>query len=570
MLIKNTLLHLATISLLIVTLIGCGSGSLDSDTNSTKTKIIVNAGGNQSVNEKTTVTLSAEAVGQSLPLTYTWHVTPSLSITQANTQASTATFVAPTVITATTYIFTVDVTDAEGNKGSDRVEYQILPVNISPTASIIASQVSGFVLNHFPAGIDVVLDGSGSFDQDAADGTQLIRQFKWQQTAGEAVLSGISTDGDSLAFVSPVLEGNNSLSFMLTVTDEEGAKSVATIELNILSAGNTLPLVDAGFDHQVFSGESIILAGTASTSVPAAQPLRYQWLNDSELNPSIDAPQQLKTFGIAPKVSTSQIMTFTLAVTDSTGNVVEDAVNVLIKPLLIRPLNDTGILLQASNTANTHQHQNDFPGQDGQRGQDIIAANQLLEKAGRGDVGFDFTRLDNTGDEVDASEQTWSCVRDNVTGLIWEVKSAVSATELHSTSHTYSWYLAETEVEFSGEQSGLVAACSLTECNTSAYVQAVNNSGLCNFNDWRMPSHQELLSIVHFGRQTAPMIDPDYFPKTTSSVAEPAWYWSNQSSADGADGEISRTAWAVDFNSGNDNFLMKSNAVYIRLVRAGR
>jgi chitinase len=572
-LMKNQVNFWLPFTLLLFAMIGCSGGSLDSETNTPNSKVIVNAGSNKSVNENTTVTLNAEAIGQSAVLSYVWRASPSLTISQADPNEPIATFIAPSATTILSYVFTLEVTDLSGNKGTDTVEYQILPVNIEPTALIVASQVSGMGLNQFPAGVEVVLDGSGSFDQDASDGRQSINVFKWQQTAGEAVLGGISTDGDSLAFISPVLNDDNNLNFTLTVTDEEGSQSSAAITLAILSANHTLPLVDAGVDHQVFSGESIILAGEASTSVASAKPLTFQWLNDSELDPLIADSKQLKTFGVAPKVSTTQTMTFTLAVSDAAGNVVEDAINVVIKPLLIRPLNDTGILLQASDTMNTtdiKQHQDDFPGQDGQRGQDIIAANGLLEKAGRGDAGFDFTRLDNIGDEVDDSEQTWSCVRDNVTGLIWEVKSAATAVDLHSSAYTYAWYLSEVDDEFSGDQSAALASCSLTECNTSAYVAAVNAAGLCNFNDWRMPSHQELLSIVHFGRQNSPMIDPDYFPNTVNSVTTPVWYWTNQSSADGADSAVSRTAWAVDFNSGNDNFLIKSSVAQVRLVRAGR
>ncbi|MGO4891427.1 Lcl domain-containing protein [Flavobacterium sp. W21_SRS_FM6] len=566
---KKTGVRLAFLSFVML-LVACGGGSLDSDTNSPAAKVIVNAGSNRSVDENTTITLSAEAIGVTEPLRYAWRASPSLVITHEDTSVATASFVTPTTTSILSYILTLEVTDADGNKGSDTVEYQVLPVNIAPSAQIVVNQIQGFALNQFPAGIEVVLDGSTSFDTDASDGSQTVTQFKWQQTAGEEVLGGISTDGDSLAFISPVLDNNNSLSFTLTVTDEEGAQGSASVTLSVLSASNTVPVVNAGVDHQVFSGESIILAGEASTSVAAARPLLYQWLNDSELNPLISDPKQLRTHGVAPKVSSTQTMTFTLAVSDASGNVVEDAVNVVINPLLIRPLNDTGILLQANNSANTTEQQHDFPGQDAQRGQDIIATNGLLEKAGRGDAGFDFTRLDNIGDEVDDSQQTWSCVRDNVTGLIWEVKSAATSTDLHSSAHTYSWYLSEQGDEFSGAQSPTLASCSLTECNTAAYVAAVNSAGLCNFNDWRMPSHQELLSIVHFGRTTPPMIDPDYFPNTADSTLAPAWYWTNQSSADGADSDSSRTAWAVDFNSGNDNFLMKTNVAFIRLVRAGR
>lgn len=551
-------------------LTACSGGSLDSDTNNSSPKVLVNVGADKSVDENSTVMLSAEAVGQTTVLTYAWRVTPNLSITQDDVNAAAATFVAPTTTKNVAYTFTLEVTDEDGNKGSDSLVYTILPVNIAPIAMIEASQVKNMPLNQYPAGVAVILDGSMSYDPDGSGSLQSVSQYLWQQTAGADVLQGISTDGDSLAFTTPVLDDNTSLTFSLTVTDAEGASAQQTITLNIQSASYTLPIVDAGLDHQVLSGETIILNGTASTSVDAAKPLTYRWLTDSELNPTIDDIQQLTTYAIAPSVETAQTMTFSLEVTDASGNVVVDAINVGVKPMLIRPLNDTGVSQQATDIQNRLTHQSAYPGQDGQRGQDIMAQVGSLEKAGQGSQGFDFTRLDAVGDEVDDTTLDWSCVRDNVTGLIWEVKLPFSDVSLHSSAHTYTWYLAELEQDPTGTQTSASASCSLTECNTTTFVTAVNEEGLCNYHDWRIPSHQELLSIVHFGRSSAPMIDVGHFPNTTENLGDPVWYWTNQSSADGTAEEVSRTAWAFDFTTGNDNFLLKSSGVHIRLVRAGR
>jgi chitinase len=568
--IQQKKIHLSLLVLLLATLTACSGGSLDSETNTPSPKVIVNAGANKSVDENTTVTLGGEAVGQSTELSYQWRVSPNLLISHEDAKKATATFVAPSTITPVTYLFTLEVTDTQGNKGSDNVEYQILPVNLAPIVNINASQFSGLESNQYPAGVQVILDGSASYDPDASDVSQAIKVFKWQQTAGTGVLDGISTDGASLVFMTPILEMDNNLRFSLAITDEESAQVTASINLSVQSASHTLPIVNAGLDHQLRSGEMIILAGVASTTVPAAEPLQYRWLNDPQLSPFIANTQQAQTYAIAPKVASAQVLTFTLEVTDAFGNIIEDSLNVSIRPTLNRPINDTGVVLQATNTTlGTHQ-QNAYPGQDGQRGQDIMAVNGLQVKAGRGEHGFDFTRLDHVGDEADVVATQWSCVRDNVTGLIWEIKSASTSTTLQSNSHRYTWYAAENEGDPSGTQTSSLASCSLTECNTTAYVEAINELGLCNFNDWRLPSHQELLSLVHFGHDIAPMIDVNYFPHTTLNLNPPVWYWTNQSSADGAAEDISRTAWALDFASGNDNFLTKSTPARIRLVRAGR
>ncbi|WP_340678430.1 DUF1566 domain-containing protein [Paraglaciecola sp.] len=564
-----SLLYFSFLTALIASVTACSGGSLDSDTNTPAPKVIVNAGANKTVDENSTVVLGGEAVGETTDLTYQWRVTPSLNIIHEDKTKAEASFVAPITVAPLIYLFTLDVTDSKGNKGSDTVEFQILPVNLPPVVSIEASQFSGLAANQYPAGVHVILDGSGSYDPDASDNSQAIKAFKWQQVAGSEVLKGVSTEGDRLAFVTPILEEENNLTFSLAITDEEDAQVTTSINLKVQSARHTLPIVNAGVDHQLRAGEIIILAGLASTTVPAAEPLQYRWLNDSPLTPFIADVQQAQTYAIAPKVTSTQAMTFTLEVTDASGNKVEDSLNVSIRPARVRPINDTGVVLQATDTSLSASQQNAYPGQDGQRGQDIMALNGLLVKAGRGEQGFDFTRLDAVGDEADASATTWSCVRDNVTGLIWEVKSAVN-TSLQSSSHNYTWYWAENEGDPSGTQTSSQASCSLTECNTAAYVTALNEQGLCNFNDWRLPSHQELLSLVHFGHDVAPMIDAHYFPQTTRNLISPVWYWTSQSSADGAADDVSRTAWALDFASGNDNFLTKSTPARIRLVRAGR
>ena len=554
--------------LLVIFLTACSGGTLDSDTDQPNPDVLVNAGIDQSVNENTTLALSAEAVGQTADLNYSWSVVPAVTLIQADNTTSAVSFVAPETTTSLVYTLTLLVTDGAGNQGSDSVDITVLPVNEPPSAVISIELPIATVEQPFPAGIAIVLDASGSIDIDAAASLDPISSWRWQQTAGADVLGAISLDGDSIAFDSPILDQDSVLSFNLTVTDQEGAQGSTDISLQILSASNTLPVVDAGLDHQVFLGETILLSGQASSNIPSALPLQYLWLNDSLFSPVIDSESSLTTLAAAPAVDVEQLATFTLQVTDAFGNQVEDSLTVRIKPLPLNPVNDTGVLLQANESQFGTAHQADFPGQDGQRGQDIIQANGLLEKAGRGDQGFDFTRLDEIGDEVDDTQLDWSCVRDNVTGLVWEVKTDDGS--LHSTENSYSWFSTENTGGFSGDTIGADTSCTLTNCNTDEFIASVNAEGLCNFFDWRLPTHNELLSILHYGKTLAPLIDLDYFPQTTSGLTSPVWYWTSLSSADGVGEEGARNAWAIDFSSGNDNFLTKSSAAQIRLVRGGR
>lgn len=561
---------LVILSIVSSLFIGCSGSALENDTDTPTPKVLVNAGAAKAVNEQTLVALNAQASGQTEILTYVWRASPALTIIHEDPNVSTASFTAPITTEELSFTFTLTVTDELGNQGSDEVVYRVLPVNIAPLAVIQVEQHQSLNPNQFPAGYKVVLDASQSTDADATDLAKPINEYKWQQIAGEAVLGGISLQGDSLAFVTPVLEQANSVTIEVTVTDEEGAQDTETLTLNIQSAAETLPTVEAGISHEVFSGESINLNGTAKTTVAASEPLDIIWLNDSEKDPQIADLDALQTFAIAPKVTTSENVTFTLRVIDAQGNSVDDSLTVTIKPLPIQPLNDSGVIQQATDSQIFSAYLGDYPGQDGQKGQDIIHANGLSEKAGRGQQGFDFTRLDAIGDEVDSEETTWRCVRDNITGLIWESKTNPSSTDLHNSTHSYTWYQDENNAGFAGDEAGSAASCSLTNCNTSEFIAQVNEQALCNFRDWRLPTHNELLSLVHFGQQNSAMIDTDYFPYTTNILSQAVWYWTQNSSADGISNEQARNAWAIDFTTGNDNFLNKSTAARVRLVRAGR
>ena len=552
----------------LLTLISCSGSSLDSDTDTPSPTVLVNVGADQSVNEGTTFNLSGDATGQTTDLTYQWSSAPALTITHPDTSAAAATFDAPVTTETLSYTLTLLVTDGNGNRGSDSMVITVQPVNEPPVAVISVTKPTGIANNVFPAGIEIVLDSANSSDVDAAAGSAAIVDWQWQQTAGTSVLGSVSLNGDNVAFLSPIEDADSTLSFELTVTDQEGATGTTTLDIQVLSASNTVPSVNAGVEHTVFSGEIISLNGEADSTIPAALPLQFSWLNDSDLVPLIDDNSSLKTFAIAPLVSIEQNVTFTLEVKDNFGNEVDDSITVKVKPLPLSVLNDTGVTQQASDTSVGTAFQPDYPGQDGQRGPDRIHTSGMLEKAGRGDNGFDFTRLDSLGDEVDDVNQPWNCVRDNVTGLVWEVKT--SDHRLNSSLYSFSWYQTTNNGGVEGNENGAGTACTMAACNTTSYVNQVNTVGRCNFNDWRVPTKAELRSIVHFGRSQSPFIDTEYFPNTNRGISDPLYYWTIQPSADGTDGDDARNAWAIDFSTGNDNFLNKDTPARIRLVRGGR
>src|SRR5690554_2194476 len=257
-----------------------------------------------------------------------------------------------------------------------------------------------------------------------------------------------------------------------------------------------------------------------------------------------------------------------------------------------RPLNDTGIVLcgdyahlphagagyhnnnldcsdqnpGATQTTDGTEHAS-FGGSPIPAGQDALYgrdANPTLNSDSDGHKGFSFTRLDNNGDAVNfdcssyisdpakgltqADAQAcytanpWSCVKDNVTGLIWKVKTTSG---LQSSSYEYTWYNS-TGSNHGGEPgigdlgigvtTGYSTANTLyagsdncedaSRCDIEKYPADVNAAGICGATDWRMPTSEELLSIINAGREK-PAIDTSYFPNTQTLD-----YWTSSPTAD--------------------------------------
>lgn len=241
-------------------------------------------------------------------------------------------------------------------------------------------------------------------------------------------------------------------------------------------------------------------------------------------------------------------------------------------PSIQPKLNDTGIDWCANAIANNLSCPlTGFPRQDGEYGRDARMRVGLLSKIGAGEAGFDYTKISNSGDALPASAELgagtndWGCTRDNVSGLIWEVKLN-SAASLRHMGHTYTWY--DTDAAINGGNVGAVGSpelCSFTldRCDTSAYVSAVNSQGLCGASNWRMPTPEELQGIVHYGH-SVPSIDVGYFPNTSiSGMTEVAW--TGRSFAANAP-----AAWVVNFRWGTIYSAGKVGVSSIRVVRSGQ
>ena len=145
-----------------------------------------------------------------------------------------------------------------------------------------------------------------------------------------------------------------------------------------------------------------------------------------------------------------------------------------------------------------------------------------------------YTKLDANGNDLADSATEWSMVRDNVTGLIWEVKTDDGT--IHDKDNKYTWQNAQ-----------------------DLFIAQVNATSFGGHSDWRLPTIKELASIVNLNRYTS-KIDTDYFPNIAGS-----YYWSGSTSA-----RNSSDAWGVHFNYGGVYPPNKTNDYSVRCVRGGQ
>lgn len=145
------------------------------------------------------------------------------------------------------------------------------------------------------------------------------------------------------------------------------------------------------------------------------------------------------------------------------------------------------------------------------------------------------------------------CVRDVSTGLTWEGKTS---TAQRAGQNSYTNYTSTTIPQ---KEAGVLLSQYEIEAisNSIGYVKYVNNSLLCGFNDWRLPTLAELKTLVKAGDN--PSMDSTWFPNTSGY-----FYWASDSDIrlDGFDAGA-----AIRISDGKDSYAFRFNKDRIRLVR---
>jgi len=134
-------------------------------------------------------------------------------------------------------------------------------------------------------------------------------------------------------------------------------------------------------------------------------------------------------------------------------------------------------------------------------------------------VDLRFKKIGDKRKILKSFSENWSCVVDTKTGLMWERKLEYGKrwwnTRYTNTSNVPPFTKptrARSNCIFEPGQGNPVIGKS---CHTEGYVEYINSyksHGLCGFNDWRLPSEEELRTILDINKRPPFFANRNLFP----------------------------------------------------------
>jgi PKD repeat protein len=450
-----------------------------------------------------------------------------------------------------TYVVNLVVLDAQGVAGkvvSQNVTVAALPVNQAPRAQF-ASAVNV---------LSVGLDASLSSDPDGT-----ITTYAWNfgdpnsRTNTANGITATHTYGTA-----------GSYTVSLVVTDNTGLTATSQQSVNISGPPNINPVANFGF-----SADALLVNFNAVDSIdPDGKITTYSWDFGDASGTAIASFTATHAYKFAGNY------TVTLTVTDNRGGTsnTQRAIQ-LFAPAAIATgvLNDTGVtdlqcyqlgsdtLVACNSVAAIGTFtipgtvSTTFAPQDGMVGRDAEPGSNI---AADGNLGFSFTKIGASGQVLPTDAPQWSCIRDNVTGLMWENKTfSNNSTGLRDSGRLFTNYdNANAKQLANGGVPTLAQIATVT--NSIGFRNAVNAEGLCGATDWRIPESGEMLGIFNHNNQQAQGLDSAWFSSYLGATANYIFITAS-ASAGLLDAEY------VAYSAGGNLALSRSTPSNLHLVR---
>ena len=499
----------------------------------------------QSVVTGSSATFTVTATGGA-PLAYQWKKNGA-DISGAN--ASTYTTPA-TSLGDNASVFAVAVSNSAGTATSNHA-------TLTVTAALVAP-----VITKQPAAQSVTAGQTATFSVTAT-GTAPLR-YQWK--LNDQDISGAT---DSSYTTSDTNTVGNAAVFTVVVSNGTGTATSDKATLTVTPAPVAPAITTQPISQAVAAGQ------TASFSVVATgtEPLTYQWKkNGSNIAGATSSTYKPVSSGELNGAKFSVVVSNSVGTVTSNEAVLSD-VAISVQPAaqsVVAPATASFSVTAAGTGTLTYQWKKDGTNIAGATSSTYTTPATVI-----GDDGALFTvEVSNgVGSAVTSSSARLSafaerysevpitgsvnkyarteCVKDNITGLVWEGKNS-SGSRLGTSTYT------NYDGDGLGQKSGGANATQAeidASTNSIGYKNSVNTSALCGYTDWRLPTKEELQGIL--ASSGSPRIDITWFPNTQAFA-----YWSSSPYVGNSD-----FAWSVNFSVGGVYVNYRSGDYHVRLVR---
>ena len=208
-----------------------------------------------------------------------------------------------------------------GGGGSDNSNNNTPPpvnTNTSPVANAGTDQ-------SVEESVTVTLDASTSADSDGS-----ISSYQWSQTSGTA--AALSASNIAMpSFTSPILMATETLTFQVTVTDNDGATHSDSVNIEVTHT-NIPPTANAGTEQTVAENTLVTLSAELSTDADGSIS-QYMWTQTSGVMVTLsDSTSSTPSF-TAPDVDEVTNLTFDITVTDDMTAIDTATINIIVTPV---------------------------------------------------------------------------------------------------------------------------------------------------------------------------------------------------------------------------------------------
>jgi len=455
-------------------------------------------------------------------------------------------------LTNGTHTITLTITDNKNASSSDNITITI--TNAQPIARANVDKTTAVF------GDTLSFNSNGSTD---SDGT--ISTYKWSD--GATILSNSSSFS-----ISTLTNGTHTIT--LTITDNKSASSSANLTITINP--NTPPIARANVDKTIaVFGDSLSFNSNGSTDSDGTIST-YKW------NEGATILSNSSSFSIS--TLTNGTHTITLTITDNKSASSSDNITISINPntppivkaYVDKPLSAYGlansILFDSNgsidndgtiisfkwieknitlstnasfsiNTFSVGKHTIILTVTDNKNASSTAELNitirSLVKKTGQTTqfVNYDDGHYQKGIAHSYTRDNTKEVVVDNTTGLMWQ--DNIDAKTIQKQWITTINYNA-------GNYTNTLGDTASTYCN---------NLTLGGFNDWRLSTREELLSIIDYSKST--LIINSAFINSTNN-----YYWCGTTHAN-----IPDSAWIIYFKYGNTRYNRKDSTYYVRCIR---